>query len=101
MSQTGKPNRKAEPGRAATRTDGVDIEALQETVEEVVETLDVTVQAAEFVQARSPDPTERARAADIQQQAEAMLDAAKEQGAKEQGAKEPAPKPRGDGRTVH
>ncbi|PWC53413.1 hypothetical protein TSO221_10840 [Azospirillum sp. TSO22-1] len=58
---------------------GVDIEALEETVEEVVETLDVTVQAAEFVQARSRDPAVRARAAGIQQQAEAMLDAAKDQ----------------------
>ncbi|WP_431855768.1 hypothetical protein [Azospirillum sp.] len=76
MSQTGKPNPNAAPAREAS---GVDIEALEETVEEVVETLDVTVQAAEFVQARSPDPAERARAADIQQQAEAMLGAAKDQ----------------------
>lgn len=76
MSQTGKPNPNAAPARDLS---GVDIEALEETVEEVVETLDVTVQAAEFVQARSPDPAERARAAGIQQQAEAMLDAAKEQ----------------------
>lgn len=92
MSQTGKPDQKAGPERKA----GVDVDALVDAVEEVVETLDVTVQAAEFVQARSPDPTERARAADIQQQAEAMLDAAKEQNVKPQRSGRP-----GDQRTVH
>lgn len=75
MSQTGKPNPNAEPTRAAA---GVDVGALEDAVEEVVETLDVAVQAAAFVQARSADPAERARAAGIRQQAEAMLDAARE-----------------------
>lgn len=92
MSQTGKPNRKTGPDRKA----GVDVDALADAVEEVVGTLGVTVQAAEFVQARSPDPTERARAADIQQQAEAMLDAAKEQTAKRHRSTHP-----GNQRTVH
>lgn len=89
MSQTGKPGPKVDSG-------GVDIDTLEETVVEVVETLDVTVQAAEFVQARSPDPSERERAAEIRQQAEAMLDAAEERGTGNQRSDRP-----GDQRTVH
>lgn len=92
MSQTAKPNQTTtQSAQSNDETSGVDIDALQETVEEVVVTLDVTVQAAEFVQNRSPDPTERARAAGIQQQAEAMLDAAKER----------QPDRPGPARTVH
>lgn len=78
------------------QTMGVDIEALDDTMEEVVETLDMAAQAAEFVQERSPDPTERARAAEIQQQAEAMLNAAEERSSDDK-----RPDPRGDQRTVH
>lgn len=56
----------------------VDVEALEETMDDVVETLALAEQAAEFVQASSDDPQHRARAAAIQQQAEAMLDAAEQ-----------------------
>ncbi|MBP2292017.1 hypothetical protein [Azospirillum rugosum] len=58
----------------------VDVDALEETMEEVVETLDLAEQAANHAQARNPDPIDRARAAAIQKQAEAMLDAAAESG---------------------
>ncbi|WP_448203299.1 hypothetical protein [Azospirillum sp. sgz302134] len=58
----------------------VDVDALEETMEEVVETLDLAEQAAELVKAKSPDPMDRARAAAVQKQAEAMLDAAEEAG---------------------
>ena len=90
MSQTGKPNPNTAPAREAA---GVDIEVLEKTVEEVVETLDVTVQAAEFVRARSTDPTERARAAGVRQKAKAMLDAARELTVR--------PPRRSEGRIVH
>ena len=97
MSQTAKPNQTAQSATANDETSGVDIDALEETVEEVVVTLDVTVQAAEFVQNRSPDPSERERAAEIQQQAEAMLDAAREHQPDQPG---PAPGT-APNRTVH
>jgi len=56
----------------------VDVEALEEAMEEVVETLDLAEQAAEFAEAKSPDPNDRARAAAVRKQAEAMLDAAEQ-----------------------
>lgn len=58
----------------------VDVDALEEAMEEVVETLDLAEQAANHAQARNPDPIDRARAAAVQKQAEAMLDAAAESG---------------------
>lgn len=92
MSQTGKPNEKAGPDRPS----GLDVDALANAVEEVVSTLDVTVRAAEFVQARSTDPAERARAADIRRQAAAMLDAVRARSARPRRASRP-----GDQRTIH
>lgn len=56
----------------------VDVEALEETMEEVVETLDLAEQAAEFAESRNPDPDDRARARAVRKQAEAMLDAAEQ-----------------------
>ncbi|MDQ2106355.1 hypothetical protein [Azospirillum isscasi] len=56
----------------------VDVTALEETMDEVVETLDLAEQAAGYVRAQSPDPMDRARAAAVQKQAEAMLDAAEQ-----------------------
>lgn len=58
----------------------VDVDALEETMEEVVETLDLAEQAASHARARNSDPIDRARAAAVQKQAEAMLDAAEEAG---------------------
>lgn len=55
-----------------------DIDALEETMGDVVETLAVAEQAAEFVQATSSDDADRARAAAVRRQAEAMLDAAEQ-----------------------
>ncbi|HYG90921.1 MAG TPA: hypothetical protein VD978_32215 [Azospirillum sp.] len=75
---------------------GVTVEMLDDTMEEVVETLDLTVQAAEIVQDRSLDPAERDHAAEIQEQAEAMLDAAEERPVK---SRRP-PRRDGDG-TLH
>ena len=65
----------------------VDVEALEETMEEVVETLDLAEQAAEFAESRNPDPTDRARARAVRKQAEAMLDAA-EQSSDPQGTED-------------
>jgi hypothetical protein len=45
-------------------------------MDEVVETLVVAERAAEFVQANSAEKCDRERAAAVQEQAEAMLDAA-------------------------
>lgn len=58
----------------------VDVDALEETMEEVVETLDLAEQAAALAQVKSPNAIDRARAAAVQKQAEAMLDAAEEAG---------------------
>lgn len=59
---------------------GVDVEALEDTMDEVVETLDLAEHAAGFVEATSDDAEARARAAQVRRQAEAMLDAAEENG---------------------
>ncbi|AWK85566.1 hypothetical protein [Azospirillum thermophilum] len=95
----------AKTGTASTSTGrDVDVGALEEAMDEVVETLAVAEQAAEFVRDRSSDPDDRARAAAVQQQAEAMLDAA-EQVAGERAAEEEAspPPPSGarPGETIH
>lgn len=70
----------------------VDVTALEETMEEVVETLDLAEQAAGYVSKESPDPVDRARAAAVQKQAEAMLDAA-EQAASGERPQRNAPSP--------
>ncbi|NYZ12497.1 hypothetical protein HL658_08040 [Azospirillum sp. RWY-5-1] len=64
----------------ADRTRCVDVEALEDTMEEVVETLDLAERAAGFVEATSNDADARSRAAQVRRQAEAMLDAAEENG---------------------
>ncbi|WP_353857583.1 hypothetical protein [Azospirillum formosense] len=56
----------------------VDVTALEETMDEVVETLDLAEQAAGYVRKESSDPMDQARAAAVQKQAEAMLDAAEQ-----------------------
>lgn len=72
----------------------VDVAALEETLEEVVETLDLAEQAAGYVRKESPDPVDRARAAAVQKQAEAMLDAAEQATAGERTQKSnPSPLP--------
>lgn len=93
----------AKTGDASTATSrDVDVGALEEAMDEVVETLAVAEQAAEFVRDRSPDPGDRARAAAVQHQAEAMLDAA-EQVAGERTEDEATPPPSGarPGDTIH
>lgn len=64
----------------ADHAQGVDVEALEDTLEEVVETLDLAERAAGFVEATADDAYARSRAAQIRRQAEAMLDAAEESG---------------------
>ena len=56
--------------------DNLSAEALEQTMEEVVETLALTHQAAGFFQKRNPSPRERARSEHVRQTAEAMLNAA-------------------------
>jgi len=58
--------------------DRVDVEALEDTMDEVLETLAVAEQAAAFVEANSAGNAERSRAGAVRRQAEAMLDAADE-----------------------
>ncbi|CAO3422008.1 hypothetical protein [Azospirillum doebereinerae] len=58
--------------------DRVDVEALEDTMDEVLETLAVAEQAAAFVEANSAGDADRSRAGAIRRQAEAMLDAADE-----------------------
>lgn len=61
-----------------TEPHAVDLGALEATMDEVVEALDLTERAAEFVQTTSDDARQRERAAQIRRQAEAMLGAAEE-----------------------
>lgn len=56
--------------------DAVDVEALEELMDEVLETLVVAEQAAAFVEANSRGGAERGRAETVRRQAGAMLDAA-------------------------
>jgi len=58
--------------------DRVDVEALEDTMDEVLETLAVAEQAAAFVEANSVGDADRSRAGAVRRQAEAMLDAADE-----------------------
>ena len=58
--------------------DNLSAEALEQTMEEVVETLALTHQAAGVFQKRNPSPRERARSEHVRQTAEAMLHAAAE-----------------------
>ena len=72
----------------------VDVAALEETMEEVVETLDLAEQAAGYIRKESPDAMDRARAAAVQKQAEAMLDAAEQAVTRERPQKSnPSPLP--------
>jgi hypothetical protein len=58
--------------------DNLSAEALEQTMEEVVETLALTHKAAGVFQKRNPSPQERARSEHVRQTAEAMLHAAAE-----------------------
>jgi hypothetical protein len=58
--------------------DNLSAEALEQTMEEVVETLALTHKAAGVFQQRNPSPQERARSEHVRQTAEAMLHAAAE-----------------------
>ncbi len=72
----------------------VDVTALEQTMEEVVETLDLAEQAAGYVRKESSDPVDRARAAAVQTQAKAMLDAAEQAASGERPQKSnPSPLP--------
>jgi hypothetical protein len=62
------------------KNDKLSADALEQTMEEVVETLALTHQAAGFFQKGNPSPRERARADLVRQTAEAMLNAVAEQG---------------------
>lgn len=77
----------------------VDVSALEESMDEVVETLELAEQAAEFVQAHSDDPADRARAAAVQRQAGAMLEAAQDD--ESERAPMPAQSNAAKSRTVH
>ena len=58
--------------------DNLSAEALEQTMEDVVETLALTHRAAGVFQQRNPSPRERARSEHVRQTAEAMLHAAAE-----------------------
>jgi hypothetical protein len=58
--------------------DNLSAEALEQTMEEVVETLALTQRAAAVFQKRNPTPRERERSENVRQTAEAMLYAAAE-----------------------
>jgi hypothetical protein len=58
--------------------DNLSAEALEQTMNEVVETLALTHRAAGVFQQRNPSPRERARSEHVRQTAEAMLHAAAE-----------------------
>lgn len=62
----------------AKSDDRVDVEALEDTMDEVLETLAVAEQAAAFMEANSAGPEDRSRANAVRRQVEAMLDAADE-----------------------
>jgi hypothetical protein len=58
--------------------DDLSAEALEQTMEEVVETLELTHRAAGFFQKRNRSPRELARSEHVRRKAAAMLDAAAE-----------------------
>jgi hypothetical protein len=58
--------------------DNLSAEALEQTMNEVVETLALTHRAVGVFQQRNPSPRERARSEHVRQTAEAMLHAAAE-----------------------
>jgi len=60
--------------------DDLSADALEQTMEEVVETLALTHRAAGVFQKRNPTPREKARSEHVRQTAEAMLSAAAEHG---------------------
>jgi hypothetical protein len=69
---------KTQPPADNPPTDNLSVEALEQTMEEVVETLALTHRAASVFQQRNPSPRERARSEHVRQTAEAMLHAAAE-----------------------
>jgi hypothetical protein len=77
--------------------DDLSAEALEETMEEVVETLELTHRVAGYFQKRNLSPQELARSEHVRRKAEAMLDAAAEQGSEGK----PCDEHQDDARTVH
>jgi hypothetical protein len=71
-------NDKPQPPADNLPVDNLSAEALEQTMEEVVETLALTYRAAGVFQKRNPPPRERARSEHVRQTAEAMLNAAAE-----------------------
>jgi hypothetical protein len=70
-----------EKDKTQPTADNLSAEALEQTMEEVVETLELTHRAAGFIQKRDRTPRELARSEHIRRKASAMLDAAAERGA--------------------
>lgn len=73
-------NDKTQPKTDDPNAENLSADALEQTMEEVVETLALTHQAAGFFQKGNRSPRERARAEQVRLIAEAMLNAAAEQG---------------------
>ncbi|HYI71266.1 MAG TPA: hypothetical protein VEX87_16035 [Skermanella sp.] len=80
-------NDKTQPKADDPNTENLSADALEQTMEEVVETLALTHQAAGFFQKGNRSPRERARSEQVRQTAEAMLNAAADHGAG--GCKQP------------
>ena len=72
-------NDKTQPNSDVSTSDNLSADALEQTMEEVVETLALTHQAAGFFQKGNRSPREKARSEQVRQTAEAMLNAAAEQ----------------------
>jgi hypothetical protein len=72
-------NDKTQPKADDPNAENLSADALEQTMEEVVETLALTHQAAGFFQKGNRSPRERARSEQVRQTAEAMLNAAADQ----------------------
>ncbi|GEO39438.1 hypothetical protein GGE65_003301 [Skermanella aerolata] len=72
-------NDKTQPSCDDAASDNLSADALEQTMEEVVETLALTHQAAGFFQKGNRSPREKARSEQVRQTAEAMLNAAADQ----------------------
>lgn len=72
-------NDKTQPNSDDSASDNLSADALEQTMEEVVETLALTHQAAGFFQKGNRSPREKARSEQVRQTAEAMLNAAADQ----------------------
>jgi hypothetical protein len=72
-------NDKTQPKADDPNAENLSADALEQTMEEVVETLALTHQDAGFFQKGNRSPRERARSEQVRQTAEAMLNAAADQ----------------------